>query len=173
MSKALVIPELSAAEKRRFWDKVEKRADGCWVWTGETSVSTHGGLRYGQLRIGDHRYVAHRISWHIFHGDIPDGLQLDHRCHNTLCVNPAHLHIVDQVRNNENHAGPNRMANNCKHSGFRGVNWHKQHHKWYVQVQHLGKKYYGGLYADVDEANRAAIALRNRLMLKYSPKAFL
>ena len=163
MSKALVIPELSAAEKRRFWDKVEKREDGCWIWTGGTRLS-RGRLWYGSFHIGSHIYLAHRISWSIFHGDIPDGLQIDHRCHNTLCVNPSHLHIVDQVRNCENHDGPNRMANNCKHSGFRGVVWHKQHHKWCVQVKHLGKKYFGGYYTDVNDANRAAIALRTRLM---------
>ena len=164
MSKPLEIPELSTADKRRFWDKVEKREDGCWIWAGETSVGIHGGLRYGLFRIGTHRYVAHRISWHIFHGDISDGLQLDHRCHNTLCVNPSHLHLVDQVRNHENRAGANRMANDCKHSGFRGVTWNKRHHKWSVQVIHLRKNYFGGYYADVNEANRAAIALRNKLM---------
>lgn len=164
MSKPLEIPELSDAEKQRFWDKVEKRQDGCWIWTGETSVGTHGGLRYGQFRIGAHRYAAHRVSWHIFHGAIPDGLQTDHRCHNTLCVNPSHLHLVDQVRNTENRAGANRMANDCKHSGFRGVTWNKRNRKWIVQVTHLRKNYYGGSYTDVNEANRAAIALRNRLM---------
>lgn len=164
MSKALVIPELSAAEKRRFWDKVEKREDGCWVWAGATSPSKHDNLRYGRFHIGAHLYLAHRISWSIFHGAIPEGLQCDHRCHNTLCVNPAHLHLVDTVRNTENRVGANRMTNNVRHSGFRGVLWHKQHHKWYVQVGHLGKKYYGGYYTDVNEANRAAIALRNKLM---------
>ena len=164
MSKALEIPELSADEKQRFWNKVEKRSDGCWVWTGPTTGSNHGGLRYGRFHMSGHRYVAHRVSWHILHGDIPDGLQLDHRCHNTLCVNPAHLHLVDQVRNCENRAGVNRMANDCKHSGFRGVIWSKQRHKWTVQAIHLKKHYYGGCYTDVHEANRAAIALRNRLM---------
>ena len=164
MSKPLEILNLSEAEKQRFWSKVEKRKDGCWVWAGQTVSGTHGNLRYGRFRIGSHRYVAHRVSWSISHGPIPDGLQLDHRCHNTLCVNPAHLHLVDEVRNHENLAGPNRMSNNCKHSGFRGVIWHKRDHKWSVQVTHLRKNYYGGYYADVNEANRAAIALRNRLM---------
>ena len=163
MSKALEIPELSDDEKQRFWDKVEKRQDGCWVWTGGTRLS-RGRLRYGRFRIGSHMYLAHRISWSIFHGAIPEGLQIDHICHDTLCVNPAHLHLVDAVRNRENQAGPNRMANNCKHSGFRGVIWHRRDHNWCVQVTHLGKKYFGGYYTDVNEANRAAIALRNKLM---------
>lgn len=164
MSKALAIPELSEADKQRFWNKVEKDGDRCWEWTGVAVLGNHGNLRYGRFRIGSHMYSAHRISWRIFHGPIPDGLQIDHRCHNTLCVNTAHLHLVDGIRNSENRAGANRMANNRKHSGFRGIFWDKRHHKWRVQVEHLGKKYYGGYYTDVNEANRAAIALRNRLM---------
>ena len=164
MSKALEIPELSTADKRRFWDKVEKREDGCWIWAGATVKNSTGRLFYGKFRIGAHMYLVHRVSWRIFHGAILDGLQLDHRCHNTLCVNPAHLHLVSAVGNGENHAGANRMNNNVRHSGFRGVIWDKQHHKWRVQVKHLQKHYDGGCYTDVNEANRAAIALRNRLM---------
>lgn len=164
MSRALEILELSADEKRRFWSKVEKREDGCWVWAGGTySNSTHK-LLYGRFRIGAHSYAAHRISWHIFHGTIPDGLQLDHRCYNTLCVNPAHLHLVSAVGNGENRSGANQMADNGKHSGFRGVSWDKDNAKWKVEASHCGKDYYGGRYTDVNEANRAAIALRNRLM---------
>ena len=164
MLKTLEIPELSDAEKRRFWSKVEKRQDGCWVWTAAAVPNSTGRLFYGRFYIGGHAYLAHRVSWRIFHGAILDGLQLDHRCHNTLCVNPAHLHLVSAVGNGENHAGANRMNNNVRHSGCRGVTWHKRSHKWEVRVVHLGKKYAGGYYDDVHEANRAAIALRNRLM---------
>lgn len=163
MSKTLEIPELSDVEKQRFWDKVEKDGNGCWTWTGGTRLS-RGRLRYGSFRIGAHMYFAHRISWRIFHGGIPDGLQCDHICHDTLCVNPAHLHLVDGIRNSENRAGANHMSNKHKHSGFRGVIWRKREHKWSVEVRHLGKHYYGGYYTDADEANRSAIALRNKLM---------
>ena len=164
MLKTLGIPELSVTEKQRFWSKVEKRADGCWVWAGETYSNSNGKLLYGRFRIGAHRYAAHRISWRIFYGAIIDGLQLDHRCHNTLCVNPAHLHLVDAVGNSENRAGANQVTNNGRHSGFRGVSWDKRHRKWVVFVGHSGRSHYGGRYTDVNEANRAAIALRNKLM---------
>lgn len=154
MLKTLEIPELSVTEKRRFWSKVEKRADGCWVWTGETYSNSNRKLLYGRFRIGTHCYAAHRISWHIFYGAILDGLQADHRCHNTLCVNPSHLHLVDAVGNSENRAGANQMTNNGPHSGFRGVTWDKG--RWRVRVNHSWRSHYGGRYADVNEANRAA-----------------
>ena len=91
-------------------------------------------------------------------------MQLDHRCHNTLCVNPGHLHVVTNQENGENRLGPNSPKFDCPHSGFRGVAWNRDHCKWMVLVHHSGRGYYGGYYTDVNEANRAAIALRNKLM---------
>ena len=163
MSKALIIPELSAAEKRRFWDKVEKREDGCWMWTGCT-IASRRGFRYGRFAIRGHMYLAHRVSWSMSHERIPDGMVADHRCHNTLCVNPKHLHVVTQQENDENRLGPSSSKSNRPRSGFRGVTWDEIRHKWRVSVKHSGRSYNGGRYTDVNEANRAAIALRNRLM---------
>ncbi|KPC66443.1 hypothetical protein ADL27_59345 [Streptomyces sp. NRRL F-6602] len=56
----------------------------CWMWTG----STNG--RYG--RIG--KQYAHRLAYESAKGPIPEGLQIDHLCRNTLCVNPEHLEAV-------------------------------------------------------------------------------
>ena len=164
MSKPLEIPNLSEAEKQRFWNKVEKDGDRCWIWAGETYSNSNRKLLYGQFRIGAHRYAAHRVSWRIFHGAIPDGLQLDHRCYNTLCVNPAHLHVVTSQENSENRLGPSASKSDCPRSGFRGVTWNRSRCRWIVIVKHSGRCHYGGRYTDVNEANRAAIALRNRLM---------
>ena len=162
MLKAREIPELSADEKRRFWSKVEKRPDGCWQWTACTVVDRRG-IRYGAVAIRRHMYRAHRVAWSMSHERIPDGLVIDHRCHNPLCVNPAHLHVVTQQENTENRLGAeNTSRPDIPHSGFRGVTWDKG--RWSVRVRHSGRCYYGGYFTDVDEANRAAIALRNRLM---------
>lgn len=163
MSKPLEIPKLSADEKRRFWDKVEKRADGCWIWKAHTVANRYGG-RYGRFAIRGHMYLAHRVSWSMSHERIPDGMVADHRCHNTLCVNPKHLHVVTQQENDENRLGPSSSKSNRPRSGFRGVTWDESRHKWRVSVKHSGRSYNGGRYTDVNEANRAAISLRNSLM---------
>ena len=69
----------------RFWDKVSK-TDSCWVWQGQ-AVSNGYGVAY----FGGKKQVAHRIAYQLAVGPISDGMQIDHRCFNPLCVRPDHL----------------------------------------------------------------------------------
>lgn len=74
----------------RFWPRVDKRGpDECWLWLG--SVNAKGYGRLGRRDSAD-RY-AHRISYRIHFGSIPDGLIVMHRCDTPGCVNPNHLFL--------------------------------------------------------------------------------
>jgi hypothetical protein len=83
--------------EERFWAKVERRPDGCWVWT-----STLGGGGYGTFSIGGRQgrqVKAHRFAYEIVRGEIPEGLDLDHLCRVRACVNPDHLEPVTRSEN--------------------------------------------------------------------------
>lgn len=74
----------------RFEAKVERcLVSGCWLWTDAPD-----GCGYGRLGLPGNRMIkAHRLSYELHVGPIPDGLQVLHRCDTPPCVNPAHLFI--------------------------------------------------------------------------------
>jgi hypothetical protein len=43
--------------------------------------------------------LIHRKHYEQFKGPIPDGLEIDHTCRNTRCVNPEHLEAVTHAEN--------------------------------------------------------------------------
>ena len=80
----------------RFWSKVEKRGpEDCWPWRGKPDAWGYGRFQESVAGgIGGWRSsLAHRVSWSLANGPIPDGLVVRHACDNPPCVNPAHLLI--------------------------------------------------------------------------------
>lgn len=97
----------------RFWNKVNKEGpNGCWEWVGKIKVGKEGG--YGIFR--DMR--AHRYSWELFNGLIPDKLIICHKCDNRKCVNPDHLFLGTQFDNMKDMTKKGRRAYGEKVSNY-------------------------------------------------------
>jgi hypothetical protein len=77
-------------------------ANGCWIWSGPAPRG------YGIMNVGFGRRQerkAHVVFWEAINGPVPDGMELDHLCRNTLCVNPSHCEAVTHRENIRRGAG--------------------------------------------------------------------
>lgn len=119
--------------KARFWRNIEDASDphACWLFT-------IGRCRdgYTQMRVDGILTMAHRFAYEFLIGEIPDGMELDHTCHNLdsctggpcehrRCVNPAHLEPVTPRVNtlrSFNPAAINARKTRCKNGHeFDGI----------------------------------------------------
>lgn len=148
-----LIPPHDAKVLERFWTKVDKSGE-CWTW-----MAQRGHYGHGIFKLDGKSVLAHRVSHELSIGPIPQGLVIDHICHNPSCVNPAHLRAVSQKQNMENRLGAHKNSK----SGVRGVYWNKRSGKWEISIKHNRRRIYGGVFVNLADAERAAIALRNEL----------
>lgn len=140
--------------EERFWEKVDQSGN-CWNW--KAGLTSEG---YGQIFIeGPHSGKAHRVSYEIHFGRIPEGQEIDHKCHNRKCVNPSHLRAVHRKQNTENHSG----ARVDSSTGVRGVHPVPGSRRFQAIVNHNKIRHYLGTFATIAEAEKAVIAKRNEL----------
>lgn len=153
-----------------LFDRYVEDDNGCWVWQG--SVSKHG---YGNVRFKGNSIMAHRASYILTHGDIPEGTVIDHLCNVKNCINPKHLEAVSQQENiqrawNRNHCTtcscgpapvPTKKAKRQPRNYEEKIEWLKTNHEVLPNGCHL---WVGGLredgYSRLKWNNRSTVAHR-------------
>lgn len=81
----------------RYWAKVVRKTDGCWDWLGCKDKLGYGRIGHGTREHGT--ISAHRASWIVHFGTIPEGLHVLHECDNPTCTRPDHLFLGTHADN--------------------------------------------------------------------------
>lgn len=77
--------------KDRFWQKVKiEKENECWLWL---AAKTAKGYGYFWVDSERKSVNAHRVSWEIKNGPVPEGMLVCHNCDTPACVNPEHLFL--------------------------------------------------------------------------------
>ncbi len=112
-----IMHRFAAPIRERFMEKVAAESDGCWTWVAETNDEGYGKFYWDAE---EPKTLAHRASWRLFRGPIPQGLHVLHHCDNPPCVRPDHLFLgtpkdnsVDCV-NKDRLITPRRLARTAK-----------------------------------------------------------
>lgn len=141
-------------DSKRFWSKVNKSGD-CWLWTASKRNKGYGAFVYvvdGEIVQGR----AHRFSWELHFGPIPEGLCVLHKCDTPACVRPSHLFLGSKADNNRDMHEKGRSVPGGTHCGVGKYRRGKDH--WNVKLTD----------AEVAElrADRATLSF-SRLAAKY------
>lgn len=78
---------------------------GCWLWQ-----HAKAGKGYGRIKRDGRMQYAHRVSYEIAVGEIPEGSLVCHKCDNPACINPAHLFLGSNDENMEDMVKKGRQA---------------------------------------------------------------
>ena len=102
---------------------------GCWLWIGASD--DRPGKGYGFIRFrGRKNWSAHRVSYTLFRGEIPEGMHVCHSCDTPACVNPDHLWLGTNQDNQLDKSIKGRAAGQNKTHCPRGHEYTEENTYW-------------------------------------------
>ncbi len=153
--------EMTTLEIAKFWQYTEidkttkmirdaqKWFGHCWIWKGHTKKG------YGYFSHHQILYRAHRISYFLVYGSIPENAFVCHKCDNPSCVNPQHLFLGSPRENTQDMISKGRL--NKSRGENKGVSFRKDNGKWRARYM---VNYKSILVGDFDSKDKALEALK-------------
>lgn len=118
--------QFSERDLKRFWAKVGlPDGNGCMNWRASRFKRKNGQLSYGCFGMPGTPVGAHRVSYVLANGSIPEGLTVDHICENTACVAPDHLRLLTDVANGTRAMCEDETGTRCA-KGHSNWGYHKR-----------------------------------------------
>lgn len=143
-----------------FAARTERRGT-CLLWTG--SKNDRG---YGKLQVRGRLTYAHVYAWERENGEVPEGMDVDHRYHcDLLCCEVTHLRLADRSDNLSNRSG---ARSNRLHDLPRNVYYSTRSGRYFVRIQRRGAPHHIGTYDSVTEAVEAADRARRDLFGEFA-----
>lgn len=107
--------EFRGSLSERFHAKfIPEPNTGCWLWMGSITGRDERGMLTIGKSLGGKNIYAHRVSWMLFRGEIPQGISVLHTCDVPSCVNPEHLFLGTQLDNMRDCAMKGRIVPNSQ-----------------------------------------------------------
>jgi hypothetical protein len=138
---------------------------GCWLWDAHCAKNGYGLIGGGGT--GGGMKLAHRVSYELYVGPIPDGMNVLHKCDTPCCVNPDHLRLGTLSDNMQDMIDKRRQkkptVNNLPLGVIRLPDYVKCKKRFYARARFEGVAKTSRYYETPEEAHLAYLEIRKQL----------
>ena len=118
---------MSAKAIQIFWKYVVKQESGCWLWIRPLDKYGYGAFGYwDKITQKSIKVKAHKFSYILTKGQVPNGLKILHICDNKACVNPDHLYLGSDKINGADRKRSKLCGRKIKYDYKKIIELHKQ-----------------------------------------------